>query len=121
MEEAQADVRSGIARLNDLRDAGEGKLGEALRPLYIDYLAKHPLSRRVAQAEGPGSQRGRVSPAAALQPAKPSRTEARERRADTRKRSPARSLLGIRPPDGVGPGAHADPGWRSSDATITAG
>jgi hypothetical protein len=42
MEEAQADVRSGIARLNDLRDAGEGKLGEALRPLYIDYLSKHP-------------------------------------------------------------------------------
>jgi hypothetical protein len=42
LEEAQADVRSGIARLNDLRDAGEGELGEALRPLYIDYLAKHP-------------------------------------------------------------------------------
>ena len=41
MEEAQADVRSGIARLSDLRDAGEGKLGEALRPLYIDYLARH--------------------------------------------------------------------------------
>jgi hypothetical protein len=42
VEEAQADVRSGIARLNDLRAAGQGKLGEALRPLYIDYLAKHP-------------------------------------------------------------------------------
>jgi hypothetical protein len=41
LEEAQADVRSGIARLNDLRDAGDGKLGDALRPLYIDYLAKH--------------------------------------------------------------------------------
>jgi hypothetical protein len=36
VEEAQADVRSGIARLNDLRDAGEGKLGEALRPLYLE-------------------------------------------------------------------------------------
>ena len=45
VEEAQADVRSGIARLNDLRHAGEGKLGEALRPLYIDYLAKHPPNR----------------------------------------------------------------------------
>ena len=42
VDEARADVRSGIARLNDLRDAGQGKLGEALRPLYIDYLAKHP-------------------------------------------------------------------------------
>lgn len=41
LEEAQADVRSGIARLNDLRDAGEGELGEALRPLYIEYLTKH--------------------------------------------------------------------------------
>ena len=44
-EEAEADVRSGIARLNDLRDAGEGKLGEVLRPLYIDYLAKHAPKR----------------------------------------------------------------------------
>jgi hypothetical protein len=45
VEEAEADVRSGIARLNDLRDAGEGELGEALRPLYIDYLAKHAPKR----------------------------------------------------------------------------
>jgi hypothetical protein len=42
VDEAEADVRSGIARLNDLRDAGEGKLGQALRPLYLDYLARHP-------------------------------------------------------------------------------
>jgi len=48
VEEAQADVRSGIARLNDLRDAGEGKLGEALRPLYIDYLAKHASKRTLS-------------------------------------------------------------------------
>jgi hypothetical protein len=41
VDEAQAGVSSGLARLNDLRSAGEGKLGEALRPLYIDYLAKH--------------------------------------------------------------------------------
>ena len=46
VEEAQADIRSGIARLNDLRHAGEGKLGEALRPLYIDYLAKHAPKRK---------------------------------------------------------------------------
>jgi hypothetical protein len=45
LQEAEADVRSGIARLNDLRDAGEGELGEALRPLYIDYLAKHAPNR----------------------------------------------------------------------------
>jgi hypothetical protein len=45
VEEAQADVRSGIARLSDLRDAGEGNLGEVLRPVYIDYLAKHAPKR----------------------------------------------------------------------------
>jgi hypothetical protein len=45
LEEAQADVRNGIARLNDLRDAGEGKLGEVLRPLYVDYLATHAPKR----------------------------------------------------------------------------
>jgi hypothetical protein len=45
VDEAQADVRSGIARLNDLRDAGEGKLGEALRPLYMDCLAKQAPKR----------------------------------------------------------------------------
>ena len=53
VEEAQADVRSGIARLNDLRDAGEGKLGEALRPLYIDYLAQHaPKRARTSSRSG---------------------------------------------------------------------
>ena len=36
VEAAQADVRIGIARKDDLRAAGEGTLGEALRPLYID-------------------------------------------------------------------------------------
>src|SRR5215213_10448889 len=53
VEEAQADVRSGIARLNDLRDAGEGKLGEVLRPLYIDYLAQHaPKRARTSSRSG---------------------------------------------------------------------
>jgi hypothetical protein len=45
VDEARADVSSGIARLSDLRDAGQGKLGEALRPLYLDYLAKHAPNR----------------------------------------------------------------------------
>jgi hypothetical protein len=34
VEEAQADVGSGIARLNDLRDAGEGKLGAKVLPCW---------------------------------------------------------------------------------------
>jgi hypothetical protein len=40
--EAEADVSSSIIRLGDLRRAGEGELGEALKPMYVDYLAKHP-------------------------------------------------------------------------------
>lgn len=27
--------------LDDYAHAGEGKLGEVLRPMYLDYLAKH--------------------------------------------------------------------------------
>ncbi len=45
-EHAEADVRSSIMRVRDLGRAGEGELGEALRPLYIDYLLKHPPKRR---------------------------------------------------------------------------
>lgn len=43
LQEAQADV--GVADLvpliHDFTHAGEGELADALRPLYIDYLAKH--------------------------------------------------------------------------------
>ena len=37
-DEAQADVMSLSARLNDLTHSGEGELADALRPLYIEYL-----------------------------------------------------------------------------------
>jgi hypothetical protein len=42
VEHAEADISSSIMRLGDLRHAGEDELGEALKPLYVDYLAKHP-------------------------------------------------------------------------------
>jgi hypothetical protein len=42
LEQAEADIGSSIMRLGDLRHAGENELGEALKPLYVDYLAKHP-------------------------------------------------------------------------------
>lgn len=45
LQEAEADVRSSISRADDFRDAGKGRLGEALRPMYVDYLAKHPPKR----------------------------------------------------------------------------
>lgn len=41
LEEAESDVQSLYARLNDLRRAGEGDIAEALRPLYVEYLAQH--------------------------------------------------------------------------------
>jgi hypothetical protein len=39
--EAESDVQSLFARLNDLRTAGEGDVADALRPMYVDYLEKH--------------------------------------------------------------------------------
>jgi hypothetical protein len=41
LDEAEADVQSLLARLDDFKDAGEGEVADALRPLYIEYLAKH--------------------------------------------------------------------------------
>jgi hypothetical protein len=38
-EEAEQDVMTLRGRLNDLTHSGEGELADALRPLYIDYLA----------------------------------------------------------------------------------
>lgn len=40
-ERAKTNILRPIALLNDfLFDAGEGALGEALRPLYLDYLTE---------------------------------------------------------------------------------
>jgi hypothetical protein len=41
IDEARTDVQSLYGRLNDLRHSGEGDVADALRPLYIDYLADH--------------------------------------------------------------------------------
>jgi hypothetical protein len=40
-ERAKTDILRPIALINDfLYDSGEGALGEALRPLYLDYLVE---------------------------------------------------------------------------------
>lgn len=39
--EAEVDVVSAAQVLNDAIHSGEGDLADALRPLYIDYLAEH--------------------------------------------------------------------------------
>lgn len=40
--EAGADLTKVSALIGDAAESGEGQVGEALRPLYIDYLTKHP-------------------------------------------------------------------------------
>ena len=39
--EAESDVQSIYARLNDLRRLEKPEIEDALRPLYLDYLAEH--------------------------------------------------------------------------------
>ena len=40
--EAGADLTKVSALIADAVGSGEGKIADALRPLYIDYLTKHP-------------------------------------------------------------------------------
>jgi hypothetical protein len=40
--EADFDIQSAKGLIKDALHSGEGELGEALRPLFIDYLRKHP-------------------------------------------------------------------------------
>ena len=42
VREAGEDLTKVSALLSDALTLGEGNLQEALRPLYIDYLVKHP-------------------------------------------------------------------------------
>ncbi|RAY11697.1 hypothetical protein DPM19_29190 [Actinomadura craniellae] len=41
LDRAKFDILHGLALLDELRHADEGPLAEALRPVYVDYLAKH--------------------------------------------------------------------------------
>jgi hypothetical protein len=45
VREAGEDVTKVSALLSDALTLGEGNLQEALRPLYLDYLKKHPGRR----------------------------------------------------------------------------
>jgi hypothetical protein len=40
-QRSKTDIVRPLALINDFYDAGEGELGEALRPLYVDYLSEH--------------------------------------------------------------------------------
>jgi hypothetical protein len=41
LDEGRSDVTSVYARLNDFRKLGDPEIEEALRPLYVEYLAEH--------------------------------------------------------------------------------
>jgi hypothetical protein len=40
--EADYDIQFSKGLISDAIHSGDGKLGEALRPVFIDYLRKHP-------------------------------------------------------------------------------
>jgi hypothetical protein len=40
--EADFDVQSARGLISDALHSGDGALGEALRPLFVDYLRRHP-------------------------------------------------------------------------------
>ncbi len=40
--EADYDIQSSKGLISDAVHSGDGALGEALRPVFIDYLSKHP-------------------------------------------------------------------------------
>jgi hypothetical protein len=40
--ESEADATKVSALLADALESGKGEIADALRPLYIDYLTKHP-------------------------------------------------------------------------------
>jgi hypothetical protein len=40
--EAEFDIQSAKGVVSDALHSGDGALGEAMRPLFIDYLRRHP-------------------------------------------------------------------------------
>jgi hypothetical protein len=44
VDEAQADVMTLRAHIDDVTDAGEGEVAELLRPLYLEYLREHHVA-----------------------------------------------------------------------------
>ena len=43
IRESEADATKVAPLIADALGSGEGEIAEALRPLYIDYLTRHPL------------------------------------------------------------------------------
>jgi hypothetical protein len=43
LDEADADISSVIAHVDDITDSGEGEVADLLRPFYLDYLERHDV------------------------------------------------------------------------------
>jgi hypothetical protein len=43
LDEAEADVTSLSAHVDDVTDSGRGEVAELLRPFYLDYLRRHDV------------------------------------------------------------------------------
>jgi hypothetical protein len=41
LDEADADVQTLSAHVDDVTESGRGKVAELLRPFYLDYLKRH--------------------------------------------------------------------------------
>ena len=41
MREAEADIATISAHIDDITDSGKGEVAELLRPFYLDYLRRH--------------------------------------------------------------------------------
>ena len=46
VNEAEADVLTLRAHIDDVTDAGRGEVAEMLRPFYLDYLREHGIAPR---------------------------------------------------------------------------
>jgi hypothetical protein len=44
VDEAEADVMTLRAHVDDVTDAGEGEVADLLRPLYLEYLREHDVA-----------------------------------------------------------------------------
>jgi hypothetical protein len=43
LDEADADISSIVAHVDDITDSGKGEVADLLRPFYLDYLQRHDV------------------------------------------------------------------------------
>ncbi|HEX9124263.1 MAG TPA: hypothetical protein VF984_13060 [Actinomycetota bacterium] len=56
---SETDIMRPLALLNDFVDADRGDLADALRPVYVDYLAEHERPEDVGDSRRPPEPEGR--------------------------------------------------------------